>query len=105
LLLATGTFMDVSPAILIFTPILLPLTESIGMDPIHFGIVMIANLCIGLCTPPVGACLFVGCSVGKSSIAGVSRAMLPFYFVMVIALLIITFVPALSMWLPRFLEQ
>ncbi len=100
LFLLVGTFMDITPAILIFTPILLPVTMDIRMDPIHFGIVMIANLCIGLCTPPVGTCLFVGCSVGKADIGGVSRAMLPFYVAMIVVLVLITYVPALSLWLP-----
>ncbi|MCH2209347.1 MAG: TRAP transporter large permease [Lentisphaerales bacterium] len=104
-LLLVGTFMDMTPALLIFTPIFLPVVSSdlIGMDPVHFGIMMIANLCIGLCTPPVGSCLFVGCGVGKTSIAQVSRPMLPFFFAMVIALLFITFIPALSLWIPRML--
>ena len=100
-LLAVGTFMDITPAILIFTPIFLPVTVGLGMDPIHFGILMIANLSIGLCTPPVGTCLFVGCSVGKTRISGVSKEMIPFYIMMIIVLLIITFWPGLSLWLPR----
>ncbi len=103
LLLVVGTFMDMTPAVLIFTPIFLPVVTQLGMDPIHFGIIMIANLCIGLCTPPVGTCLFVGCSVGKTSIAAVTRPMLPFFFAMLISLLLITYVPALSLWLPRLL--
>ena len=105
ILLLVGTFMDMTPAILIFTPIFLPVAVSIGISPIHFGIVMIANLCIGLLTPPVGSCLFVGSSVGGSDIARVSRAMLPFYAVMIVALLIITYVPAASLWLPTVLGQ
>lgn len=101
ILLIVGTVMDMTPAILVFTPIFLPVAISLGLDPIHFGIVLIANLCIGLCTPPVGTCLFLGCSVGKSNIVAVSRAMVPFYAAMVLSLLLITYVPWLSLWLPR----
>jgi tripartite ATP-independent transporter DctM subunit len=101
LLLAVGIFMDMTPAVLIFTPILAPVSASIGIDPVHFGIIMIANLCIGLCTPPVGTCLFVGCSVGKGDIARVSRAMIPFYIAMIVALMLITYIPGLSLWLPE----
>lgn len=101
LLLAVGVFMDMTPAVLIFTPILAPVSASMGLDPVHFGIIMIANLCIGLCTPPVGTCLFVGCSVGNGDIARVSKAMIPFYFAMIIALMLITYIPGLSLWLPE----
>ena len=101
LLLFVGTFMDMTPAVLIFTPILLPVAVKLGLHPVHFGMVMIANLCIGLCTPPVGTCLFLGCSVGKSTIAKVSRAMIPFFIAMAVSLLLITYWPALSLWLPR----
>ncbi|MBU3666378.1 MAG: TRAP transporter large permease [Chthoniobacterales bacterium] len=101
ILLVVGTFMDMTPAILVFTPIFLPVAVGIGIDPIHFGIIMIANLCIGLCTPPVGTCLFMGCTVGRSSIGAVSEAMLWFYASMVASLAVITYWPALSMWLPR----
>ncbi len=104
-LLVVGTFLDMTPAVLIFTPIFLPVVVKLGMHPVHFGIVMIANLCIGLCTPPVGTCLFLGCSVGNTTIARVSRSMLPFYLAMLIALLLITFIPSLAMWLPALLEQ
>ncbi len=104
LLLIVGTFMDMTPAVLIFTPIFLPVVTELGMDPVQFGIVMIANLCIGLCTPPVGACLFVSCSVGKTSIARVVPPMIPFFFAMLTGLLLITFWPALSMGLPRLLD-
>jgi len=102
-LLFVGTFMDMTPAVLIFTPIFLPVAIRLGMDPVHFGIVMIANLCIGLCTPPVGTCLFVGCGVGKTSIVEVTRPMIPFFIAMLFALMIITYVPSLSMWLPTVL--
>jgi tripartite ATP-independent transporter DctM subunit len=101
ILLAVGIFMDMTPAVLVFTPIFLPVATGLGMDPIHFGIVMIANLCIGLCTPPVGTCLFLGCSVGNSNIARVSKAMIPFYLAMVAALAVITAWPGLSLWLPK----
>lgn len=104
LLLVVGTFMDMTPAVLIFTPIFLPVTRELGMHPVHFGIMMIANLCIGLCTPPVGTCLFVGCGVGKTTLAKVTVPLLPFFFAMVVALLLITYVPSISMFLPRALD-
>lgn len=100
LLICVGTFMDMTPAVLIFTPIFLPVVGALGMHEVHFGIMMIANLCIGLCTPPVGTCLFIGCGVGKSTIAKVTKTMLPFFASMVAALMIITYVPATSLWLP-----
>lgn len=104
-LLIVGIFMDMTPAILVFTPIFLPVAIGIGIDPVHFGVIMIANLCIGLCTPPVGSCLFLGCGVGKAKIAGVSRAMIPFYIAMFAALLLITYFEPLSLWLPRALGE
>ena len=100
ILLAVGTFMDMTPAVLIFTPIFLPVVTQLGMDPIHFGIVMVLNLCIGLCTPPVGSVLFVGCGVAGTSITRVIRPLLPLYAAMVLALIVVTFVPWLSLWLP-----
>lgn len=100
LLVMVGTFMDMTPAVLIFTPIFLPVVTELGMHPVHFGIMLIANLCIGLCTPPVGTCLFIGCGVGEISIAKVTKMMLPFFGAMIAALMIITFVPAISLWLP-----
>lgn len=103
LLLVVGTFMDMTPAVLIFTPIFLPVVMSMGIDPVHFGIVMIANLCIGLCTPPVGTCLFIGCSVGGVPLSKVIRPLLPFFGAMVIGLLLITYLPSISLWLPRLL--
>lgn len=103
LLLVVGTFMDMTPAVLIFTPIFLPVVIGLGMDPVHFGIVMIANLCIGLCTPPVGTCLFLGCSVGKTTIARVVPAAIPFFIAMFVALMAITYIPWLSLALPRVL--
>jgi tripartite ATP-independent transporter DctM subunit len=101
LLLIVGTFMDMTPAVLIFTPIFLPVVIGLGMDPVHFGIVMIANLCIGLCTPPVGTCLFLGCSVGKTTIARVVPSAIPFFIAMLIALMVITYWPWLTLALPR----
>ena len=101
LLLAVGTFMDMTPAILIFTPILLPVVRQLGMSDIQFGIVLIANLCIGLCTPPVGTCLFIGCGVGKTTIAQVTVKALPFFLAMAIALMLITFIPWLSLAIPQ----
>jgi len=100
LLLFVGTFMDMTPAVLIFTPIFLPVVRSLGMHEVHFGIMLIANLCIGLCTPPVGTCLFIGCGVGKTTIAKVTKYMLPFFGSMAVALMIITYFPNVSLWLP-----
>ncbi|MBN2068942.1 MAG: TRAP transporter large permease [Opitutales bacterium] len=100
ILLIVGTFMDMTPAVLIFTPIFLPVVRDLGMHEIHFGIMLIANLCIGICTPPVGTCLFIGCGVGKTTIAKVTKPMLPFFGAMLIALLIITYFPKTSLWLP-----
>jgi TRAP-type C4-dicarboxylate transport system permease large subunit len=100
LLLFVGTFMDMTPAVLIFTPIFLPVVASLGMHEVHFGIMMIANLCIGLCTPPVGTCLFIGCGVGQTTIARVTKTMLPFFAAMAAALMIMTYSPATSLWLP-----
>ena len=100
LLIFVGTFMDMTPAVLIFTPIFLPVAQSLGMHEVHFGIMLIANLSIGLCTPPVGTCLFIGCGVGKTTIAKVTKTMLLFFGAMVAALLVITYVPQLSLWLP-----
>jgi tripartite ATP-independent transporter DctM subunit len=101
ILLFVGVFMDMTPAVLIFTPIFLPIVTSLGMDPIHFGIVMIMNLCIGLCTPPVGSVLFVGCSVAGLKIQQVVKPLLPLFLVMIVVLLIITYFPELTLWLPR----
>jgi len=102
ILLIVGIFMDMTPAVLIFTPIFLPVVESLGISPLHFGIMMVANLCIGLCTPPVGSVLFVGCSVAQTSIPKLIKPLLPMYAAMVLALILITFVPAISEFLPRF---
>jgi len=101
LLLFVGTFMDMTPAVLIFTPIFLPAAAELGMHPVHFGVMMIANLCIGLCTPPVGTCLFLGCGVGNTTIARITRPLIPFFLAMIAALLVITYWPWLTMALPR----
>ena len=105
LLLVVGAFMDMTPAVLIFTPIFLPIVREFGMTDIQFGIMMIANLCIGLCTPPVGTCLFIGCGIGKTSIAKVTPAMIPFWIAMVVSVALITYIPALSNWLPSLLGK
>ncbi len=101
ILLFVGVFMDMTPAVLIFTPIFLPIVTNLGMDPIHFGIIMIMNLCIGLCTPPVGSVLFVGCSVADLKIQQVIKPLLPLFLVMIGVLLLITYFPELTLWLPR----
>lgn len=101
ILLIVGTFMDMTPALLIFTPILLPIVTELGMDPVHFGILMAFNLSIGICTPPVGSTLFVGCSVAGVKIDKVIKPLLPFYTVLIVTLFIVTFVPELSLWLPK----
>lgn len=101
ILLIVGAFMDMTPAVLIFTPIFLPVVQKLGVDPVHFGIIMVVNLSIGICTPPVGSVLFVGCSVAGISITRVVRPMLPFFFAMILALIMITYFPNLALWLPR----
>jgi tripartite ATP-independent transporter DctM subunit len=100
ILLLVGTFMDMTPAVLIFTPIFLPVVMDLGVDPVHFGIIMILNLCIGLCTPPVGSVLFLGVQVAQTSIAKVFKAMVPFFVAMVIGLIVVSLWPGLSLWLP-----
>ena len=100
ILLIVGTFMDITPAVLIFTPIFLPVVVELGMDPVHFGIIMVLNLCIGLCTPPVGTILFVGSSVAKVPVTKVIRPLMPLLIAMVVALFLITYIPQLSLWLP-----
>ena len=100
LLLGLGTFMDMSPLIVITTPIFLPVATAFGVDPVHFGVILILNLGIGLCTPPVGSVLFVGCAVGKISIWEAMKTIWPFYGAAVAVLMLVTFVPALSLWLP-----
>ncbi|MEL6972502.1 MAG: TRAP transporter large permease [Bacteroidota bacterium] len=100
-LLVVGTFMDMTPAILIFTPIFLPVVTQLGMDPVHFGIIMVLNLCIGLCTPPVGTILFVGAGVAKISVSDVIKPLLAFLFTMIAVLVVVTFFESISLWLPR----
>ena len=100
-LLIVGTFMDITPAVLIFTPIFLPVVMELGMDPVHFGMIMVLNLCIGLCTPPVGTILFVGSGVAKVPVSQVIKPLLPFLLAMILVLLLITFVPQLSLMLPK----
>ena len=100
ILLVVGIFMDMTPAVLIFTPIVLPIATDLGMNPVHFGIMMVFNLCIGLCTPPVGSALFVGCSVAGVKIQDLVRPMLPFFLVLLVSLLAVTYIPALSLYLP-----
>ena len=101
ILLFVGIFMDITPAVLIFTPIFLPIIKSIGIDPIQFGIMMVLNLCIGLCTPPVGSVLFVGIGVVKTSIEKVIKPLLPLFIAMILSLMLITFFPQITLWLPR----
>ncbi len=101
ILLFVGIFMDMTPAVLIFTPIFLPIiTTQLGMDPVHFGIIMVLNLSVGLCTPPVGSVLFIGCSVAKISIDRVIGPLIPLFIAMVVILFLVTYVPELSLWLP-----
>ena len=103
ILLAVGTFMDVTPAVLIFTPIFLPIAEMLNISPLHFGIMMILNLSIGLCTPPVGSVLFVGCSIGKVSISSIMKPILPLYAAMLVALALTIIFPEISEFLPKLL--
>jgi tripartite ATP-independent transporter DctM subunit len=104
MLLILGTIMDMAPLILICTPIFLPVIKAIGVDPVHFGIIMLLNLGIGLVTPPVGSTLFVGCAIGKVSLEEVSRHLWPFWITMVIVLLLVTFVPPLAMTIPSWVR-
>lgn len=100
ILLVVGTFMDMTPAVLIFTPIFLPIVTALGMDPVHFGIVMVLNLCVGLCTPPVGSVLFIGASVAGTSIDRIIRPLFPLFLAMIAALMLVTYLPSISLWLP-----
>ncbi len=100
MLLILGTFMDMAPLILICTPILLPVVKSIGVDPVHFGIILMLNLGIGLVTPPVGTTLFVGCAIGKIPIERAARHLWPFWIAMLLVLLAVTYIPALALWIP-----
>lgn len=101
ILLFVGVFMDMTPAVLIFTPIFLPIVMELGIDPVHFGIIMILNLSIGLCTPPVGTVLFVGVGVAKTTITKVIKPLLPLFIAMIVALILITYFPQISLWLPE----
>ena len=100
-LLVVGTFMDPTPAVLIFTPIFLPICIQFGMSPIHFGIMLVMNLCIGTITPPVGPILFTGCKVADISIEGVFKTLLPYFVLTAIALMLVTYIPAISMTIPN----
>ncbi|HNP65402.1 MAG TPA: TRAP transporter large permease [Woeseiaceae bacterium] len=102
-LLLVGAFLDMTPAVLIFTPIFLPIAVDLGMSPLHFGIMLVLNLCIGLCSPPVGSLLFVSSAIGKTSIGAIIRPLLPMYFAMFAVLMVVAYVPAVSEWLPRVL--
>jgi tripartite ATP-independent transporter DctM subunit len=101
ILLFVGVFMDITPAVLIFTPIFLPIVQELGINEIHFGIIMVFNLCIGLCTPPVGSVLFVGCSIANLKITQVIKPLIPLFVAMIITLMLVTFIPGLSLWLPE----
>lgn len=101
ILLFVGIFMDMTPAVLIFTPIFLPIIMELGMDPVQFGIVMVLNLCIGLCTPPVGSVLFVGVGIANTTIEKVVKPLLPLFFAMIVSLFLVSYFPELSLWLPR----
>lgn len=103
ILLIVGTFMDATPAVLIFTPIFLPIAQQLGMDPVQFGIVMVFNLSVGCITPPVGPILFTGCRVGNVTIEGVVPKLIPFFISSIVILLLVTYIPAISMWLPTML--
>ena len=104
LLLFVGIFMDMTPAVLIFTPIFLPVVTKLGLDPVHFGIIMVLNLCIGLCTPPVGSVLFVGVGIAKTTIEKVFKPLLPLFIAMIVALFLVTYFPQLSLWLPSLFD-
>ncbi len=103
MLLLVGTLMDMAPLILILTPVLLPVTNSLGIDPVHFGMIMMVNLGIGLITPPVGSVLFVASAVSKQKIETVVKAMMPFYAMLLVVLAMVTYIPAISLWLPGIL--
>jgi tripartite ATP-independent transporter DctM subunit len=104
LLLVLGCLLDMAPSILICTPILLPVMVNFGVDPVHFGMIMLLNLGIGLCHPPVGAILFVGCAIGKVRMEQVMKEIWPFYGVMFLVLMLVTYLPSLSLWLPRLMK-
>jgi C4-dicarboxylate transporter DctM subunit len=101
LMLFVGTWMDITPAMIIFTPILLPIAMAVGVDPVHFGIILVVNLAIGLFTPPVGLCLFIACGIGEVTMTSVLKAVIPFFLVMLAVLMLVTYVPDLVMFLPN----
>ncbi|WP_340105652.1 TRAP transporter large permease [Rhodohalobacter sp. 8-1] len=101
ILLFVGVFMDMTPAVLIFTPIFLPIVTELGIDPTHFGIIMILNLCIGLCTPPVGSVLFIGVGIANTTIVKVIKPLMPLFIAMIVSLMLVTYFPEISLWLPR----
>jgi TRAP-type C4-dicarboxylate transport system permease large subunit len=101
MLLFLGTLMDMAPLILICAPILYPVMVQFGVDPVHFGMIMLVNLGIGLITPPVGSVLFVGCAIGRVTIEQVTKSIWPFYVAMIIVLALVTYIPAISLWLPK----
>ncbi len=104
ILLFVGVFMDMTPAVLIFTPIFLPIIVELGMDPIQFGIIMVMNLSVGLCTPPVGSVLFVGVGIAGTTIEKVIKPLLPLFIAMIVALFLVTYFPELSLWLPSLFD-
>lgn len=104
ILLVVGMFMDMTPAVLIFTPIFLPVAVQLGVHPVHFGVIMVMNLCVGICTPPVGTLLFVGISIAGTTIEKMIRSLIPVVAAMIATLLIVTYVEELSLWLPRFFQ-
>ena len=96
--------MDLTPAVLIFTPIFLPIVTNLGLHPVHFGLILIFNLCIGSITPPVGSVLFIGCNVGKVTIEDVIKPLIPYFIVLIIILLLITYIPDIALFLPKMLN-
>ena len=100
LLLILGGPMDMAPLILILTPMLMPVITALGIDPVHFGMIMMLNLGIGLITPPIGTVLFVGCAISKLSMGDVMKAMNPFWVALLVVLMLVTYIPAISLWLP-----
>ena len=96
-----GTFLDITPGILIFTPIFLPVLVELGVDPVHFGVILVFNLCLGIVSPPTGSALFIGCAIAKVSIEQVTRPLIPLFAASTLALLLVTYLPGLSLWLPR----
>jgi len=103
LLIVVGLFLETSGAIIILTPVLLPAAQAYGFDPVHFGVVLVFGLVIGLLTPPVGLCLFIGCSVGNVTIEVLARALMPYLLLLLVLFLLFAYVPAASMWLPDLL--